>query len=86
VAPTVADPVEQLVRGFESRTLLHYGYHGHYAVRLFVVAPEEREAVSSPDVDVAAAFRLWDGDDERGASRDGVIARLAAALGIDRDG
>jgi hypothetical protein len=84
VAPSVPDAVREHVAGFESRTLLRYGYDGHYAVRLFVVAPEAEALVASPGADVATAFRLWDGGREE-ESGGGVVGRLVSALGLDRE-
>jgi hypothetical protein len=83
VAPAIPEAVREHVAGFESRTLLRYGYDGHYAVRLFVVAPEAEALVAGPGVDVATAFRLWEdgAEDESGG---GVVGRLASALGLDR--
>jgi len=81
VAPSIPAPVREHVADFESRTLLNYGYHGHYSVHLFVVAPRDEALVASPGTDVATAFRLWnDGRDEGEA---GVVGRLASVLGLD---
>jgi hypothetical protein len=81
VAPEVPDAVREHVAGFESRTLLKYGYYGHYNVRLFVVAPDREGAVASPGTDVVSAFRLWDDSDgEEGAAGQGLMGRLRAAL------
>jgi hypothetical protein len=78
VTDEIPAAVREHVAGFESRTLLKYGYYGHYNVRLFVVAPERQESVASPDTDVVTAFRFWDDDKKAGPS--GVIGRLRAAL------
>ncbi|PSP37869.1 hypothetical protein BRC71_07765 [Halobacteriales archaeon QH_7_65_31] len=59
VAPTLPDSVERFVRGFRDRTLLRYGYNGHYEVNLVVVAPEEESYVASEAADVWRAFALW---------------------------
>ncbi len=79
VAPRIPEEVREFVSGFESRTLIKYGYHGHYAVRLFVVAPERTDAVASTGVDVLQAFRLWD-DAEQSREPAGVLDRLRAAF------
>lgn len=82
VVPTVEPAVREFVAGFERRTLLRYGYHGHYEIRLAVVAPDERAAVASPDTDVIEALRTWDSLAEETAgengtgSGDGLVARL----------
>jgi len=79
VAPEIPDAVREFVSSFESRTLLKYGYYGHYTVRLFVVAPDQEDAVASPETDVVRAFRLWDDGDEKNEST-GVFERLRAAF------
>ncbi|WP_267163996.1 hypothetical protein [Halovenus salina] len=79
VAPEVPADIREYVSDYESRTLLKYGYHGHYTVRLFVVAPEQKASVASPDTDVVRAFRLWD-EPETETESAGVFARLRAAL------
>jgi len=78
LAPEIPDEARSYVEGFESRTLLKYGYYGHYAVRLFVVAPEKGTAVASPGTDVVSAFRVWDDGEKTEPS--GVLDRLRAAL------
>ncbi len=61
---TVADRIPEAVRsyvdGFRDRTLLKYGYFGHYEVNLVVVAPDAEEIVASSEANVAEAFRLWE--------------------------
>lgn len=79
VAPEIPADVREYVSGFESRTLLKYGYHGHYTIRLFAAAPDREESVASPETDVVRAFRLWDDGDEESES-DGVLGRLRAAF------
>ncbi|WP_440770465.1 hypothetical protein [Natronorubrum sp. DTA28] len=60
VAPSIPDEVRNRVSGFDGRTLLKYGYHGHYEINLAVVSPESEALVASENADVATAFRLWD--------------------------
>jgi hypothetical protein len=79
VVPDLPEDVREFVSDFESRTLLKYGYYGHYTVRLFVVAPDREASVASPDTDVVRAFRLWDETDEKNEST-GVLTRLRTAL------
>ncbi|MEF8782719.1 MAG: hypothetical protein V5A39_06975 [Haloarculaceae archaeon] len=79
VTSEIPGAVREYVSEFESRTLLKYGYHGHYTVRLFAVAPEQGESVASPETDVAQAFRLWDDGDEE-SEPTGVLGRLRAAF------
>jgi len=79
IGPEIPADVRESVTGFESRTLLKYGYHGHYTVRLFLLAPEQEDAVASPDTDVVRAFRLWDDTSKKEESA-GVLTRLRAAI------
>ncbi|NUB93274.1 hypothetical protein HTZ84_00590 [Haloterrigena sp. SYSU A558-1] len=68
VAPSIPDEIRDRVAGYDGRTLLKWGYHGHYEINLAVVAPDAEELVASENADVATAFRLWDPieTDERG--------------------
>jgi len=79
VAPEIPADVREFVSSYESRTLIKYGYYGHYTVRLFVVAPDRESSVASPDVDVVRAFRLWD-ESEKEQEPTGVLTRLRTAL------
>ncbi|MUW14331.1 hypothetical protein GJ633_06410 [Halorubrum sp. CBA1125] len=60
VADRIPDDVAGFVEGFRDRTLLKFGYYGHYEVNLVVVAPDREELVASESADTAAAFRLWE--------------------------
>jgi hypothetical protein len=79
VAPEIPAEVREFVSGFESRTLIKYGYHGHYSVRLFVVAPDEERSVASPETDVVRAFRVWS-DGEKRDEPAGLLERLRVAF------
>ena len=59
VVPEIPAAVESFVHQFRDRTLLRYGYHGHYEVNLVVVAPETESYVASEEADVWRAFALW---------------------------
>jgi len=60
VADELPDEVRDFVDGQRERTLLKYGYYGHYEVNLGVVAPDDRELVAGEAADVMEAFRLWE--------------------------
>jgi hypothetical protein len=60
VADRIPDDIAAFVDGFRDRTLLKFGYYGHYEVHLVVVAPDREEIVASESADTAAAFRLWE--------------------------
>ncbi|EMA39954.1 hypothetical protein [Halococcus hamelinensis] len=77
VVPEITDPVADYVDGFRDRTLLKYGYFGHYEVNLVVVAPETETLVASEQADVAAAFRTWGAPPAR---ERGLFGRLADAI------
>ena len=60
VADRISEDVADFVEGFRDRTLLKFGYYGHYEVNLVVVAPGEERLVASEAADIAGAFRLWE--------------------------
>jgi hypothetical protein len=60
VVEEIPDDVRDIVAGFRDRTLLRYGYYGHYEINLVAVAPEPQDIVSSREAHVEEAFRLWD--------------------------
>ncbi|SEO61336.1 hypothetical protein SAMN04487948_103498 [Halogranum amylolyticum] len=74
VAPEITDDVREFVAGYDDRTLIKYGYYGHYEVNLAVVAPDEETVVASENTDVVRAFTLWsDADPTEGG---GLLSRL----------
>ncbi|MFC7082056.1 hypothetical protein [Halorussus caseinilyticus] len=77
VVPEIPDAVRERVAGFRDRTLLKFGYYGHYEVNLLVVAPDDEQVVESENADVAAAFRTWSDVPEQSP---GLLARLVAAI------
>lgn len=77
VAPRVTDEVREFVEGFKDRTLLKFGYYGHYEIHLAVVAPEDEDAAASPGADVAKAFTFWA---EPEGESPGVLGRLLGPL------
>ncbi len=77
VTDAVGDDVREFVSGFRDRTLLKFGYYGHYEINLVVVAPEAEEIVASRSADVAQAFALWD-DVQVGSP--GLLSRLLGRL------
>lgn len=79
LADAVPEDVRAFVADFSDRTLLKYGYYGHYEVNLAVVAPDAEDAVASEGADAARAFTLWDDVDPTARKR-GVIARLLDRL------
>ncbi|WP_265108451.1 hypothetical protein [Halosolutus halophilus] len=74
VADELPDDVREYVSGFRDRTLLKFGYYGHYDVNLVVVVPDAETYVGSEAADVAEAFTLWDDVSE---PEDGVLSRFA---------
>lgn len=77
VVPEIPDEIRSTVRGLDERTLLKYGYNGHYEVNLIVAAPEKEESVANDAADVEAAFRTWS-DIERQSP--GILRRIARRL------
>ena len=74
IANELSDDVREFVSGFRDRTLLKFGYYGHYDVNLLVVAPEAEERVASEAAAVSEAFTLWDDVSE---PEDGFLSRFA---------
>lgn len=60
VTPDIPAAVRSKVSGLDERTLLKYGYNGHYEVNLVVASPESKELVSNEAADVDTAFRTWE--------------------------
>ena len=75
VTSEIPDTVSEFVAGFSDRTLLKYGYHGHYEVNLLVVAPRMERLAASRNADLAEAFRLWPVEE-----RPGLLSRLVGRL------
>ncbi|AUV83699.1 hypothetical protein C2R22_20305 [Salinigranum rubrum] len=76
VADAISDDVRDRVASFEERTLLRYGYNGHYEIHLAVVAPEDEDLVVSRNADVVDAIRTW----EPIESDAGFVSRLKQRL------
>jgi len=74
VAEELPEDVREFVDGQRERTLLRYGYYGHYEVNLGVVVPGDREMVAGEAADVMAAFRLWEDVSD---PEEGVLSRFA---------
>jgi hypothetical protein len=60
VVDQIPEQVRSKVRGLDERTLLKYGYNGHYEINLVVVAPEQKQIVTNDAADVETAFRTWE--------------------------
>ena len=74
VADELSDDVAAFVADHKDRTLLKYGYYGHYEVNLVVVAPDEERLVASEAASSAEALRLWEPVED---AKDGVFSRFA---------
>lgn len=60
VVPAIDPEVEHFVSSFSDRTLLKFGFNGHYEVNLLVAAPEQRDIAYSENADVWQAFQTWE--------------------------
>ncbi|MDL5362990.1 hypothetical protein [Halalkalicoccus sp. NIPERK01] len=78
VADDLEEGVREYVSGFSDRTLLKFGYHGHYEVNLLVVAPDEEALVASENADVAAAFSPWEPIERE---KPGLLGRIVRRFG-----
>jgi hypothetical protein len=76
VTDDIPDDVREYVASFEDRTLLKYGYHGHYEIHLAVVDPGSEDLVVSRNADVTDAVRTW----EPIESSSGLVSRLKRRL------
>jgi hypothetical protein len=76
VAEALADDAAAFVADHKDRTLLKYGYYGHYEVNLAVVVPGAERLVRSPAADTAEAFALW----EPLTEEKGLLDRLLDAI------
>jgi hypothetical protein len=76
VADELPEAVRSFVGGFRDRTLLKYGYNGHYEIHLVCVAPDEEAVVGSKETTLDRAFALWDPIDEPS----GLFGRLKRRL------
>jgi len=74
VADELTDDVREFVDGQRERTLLKFGYYGHYEVNLVVVVPDRQEHVAGEAADVAEAFVLWE---DVSQPEEGFLSRLA---------
>ncbi len=74
VADELPAAVEEYVEGFRDRTLLKFGYYGHYDVNLIVVVPDQQRAVASEAADAIEAFSLWERVSE---PAEGFFSRVA---------
>ncbi|WP_197702916.1 hypothetical protein [Halorubrum trapanicum] len=74
VADRIPDAVDEFVDGFRDRTLLKFGYYGHYEVNLVVVAPDEERLVASEAASSAEALRLWERVEK---PDDGIFSKFA---------
>ncbi|WP_323191145.1 hypothetical protein [Halostella sp. PRR32] len=75
VVPEIADEIRGYVDGFRDRTLLKYGYFGHYEINLAVVAPTENDVVTSEVADIEEALTTWDQIEREEPGLLGLIAR-----------
>ena len=73
VVPEIPEAVRSFVSGFKDRTMITYGYHGHYEVNLVVVAPEAEEIVASRSTDLDRAFAVWSSPEQESP---GLLERL----------
>ncbi|MFP8957147.1 hypothetical protein ACLI4Y_10485 [Natrialbaceae archaeon A-CW3] len=74
VADELTDDVCDYVSGFRDRTLLKFGYYGHYDVNLVLIVPEDEDHVASEAADVAEAFTLWE---TVTTPEEGILSRFA---------
>ncbi len=74
IADELSDDVRDYVSGFRDRTLLKFGYYGHYDVNLAVVVPDAEDAVGSEAADIVQAVTLWENVPE---PEEGLLSQFA---------
>ncbi|MFB6222564.1 MAG: hypothetical protein ABEH86_02680 [Haloarcula sp.] len=74
IADELPADVREFVDGQRERTLLKFGYYGHYEVNLGVIVPDKQDAVAGDAADVVEAFVLWE---DVTTPEEGVLSRLA---------
>lgn len=79
VAPEISADVRSFVEQFRERTLIAYGYKGHYEINIVVVAPDREDHVASTNADVWRAFTVWTSPEEQ-TEQGGLLSRLARRL------
>jgi hypothetical protein len=60
VSEELSPEVRSFVESFKDRTLLKFGYHGHYEVNLLVAAPSTESLALSEGAEVGKAFAVWE--------------------------
>lgn len=60
IVPSIPDDIRQYVSRIDERTMLRYGFDGHYDIHIIVVAPEEQSIVATDRAEIQAAFIEWD--------------------------
>lgn len=75
VAPEITEEVRSRVDRLDERTLIKYGYYGHYEINAVVVSPENRDLVANDAADVEEAFRTWESIEQERPGLLGLIAR-----------
>lgn len=76
VTDAIDEEIRERVAGFSDRTLLKFGYNGHYEINLLVVVPDDEECVASENADVREAFSLWEPIESKESGLFGRIAGL----------
>jgi hypothetical protein len=78
IVPEVSSDVADFVEGFSGRTLVRWGFQGHYEINLVVVAPATETLVASENADVGRAFRTW--QPMEAVENRGLLRRIAQKL------
>lgn len=78
VVPEVPSDVADFVEGFSGRTLVRWGFQGHYEINLVVVAPDAESIAASENADVSRAFRTWEPIER--VENSGLLRRIAQKL------
>ena len=78
IVPEVSSDVIDFVEEFSGRTLVRWGFQGHYEINLIVVAPATETLAASENADVGRAFRTWEPIEP--VENRGLLRRIARTL------
>lgn len=77
VTTSLAAPVSNRIEELDERTLLKFGYHGHYDIHIAAVDPTQQHLVSNAAFDLTEALRTWD---PVSGTDPGLVTRLVRRL------
>ncbi len=77
VCSSLSDPVSNRIEELDERTLLKFGYHGHYDIHIAAVDPAQQHLVSNAAFNLTEAVRTWE---PVGGTDSGLMPRVVRRL------